>query len=230
MIRTEQLSYRYPGAQAEAQIVFPDIDVPQGAVLLLKGPSGSGKSTWLALAAALLRPSGGQITVAGQNLRALNNFAGDAWRAKTIGFLPQKLHLSPALTVLGNLELAQWAAGTAADQRQIHQVLESLGLGELAQRKPSQLSGGQAQRVALARAVLLSPKLILADEPTASLDDVAAVQALTLLARSAQACAATLVIATHDSRVSQALPQAIHCRIERSPTQAASRVERGLPA
>ncbi len=220
MIRTEQLSYRYTNA---APILFPDIDVPQGAVLLLKGSSGSGKSTWLALAAALLHPNSGQITVAGQGLGALKKWAGDAWRAKTIGFLPQKLHLSPALTVLGNLALAQWAAGVANDPAQIAQVLENLGLSELAQRKPSQLSGGQAQRVALARAVLLSPKVILADEPTASLDDDSAQQALALLSATAQACAATLVISTHDGRVAQALPQATHCQIGRPPTRPTAR-------
>jgi putative ABC transport system ATP-binding protein len=86
--------------------------------------------------------------------------------------------------------------------------LQALGVSELAARRPATLSGGQAQRVALARAVLLQPKVILADEPTASLDDVAAHDALTLLQASAQRCGATLVIATHDARVRSALPQA----------------------
>ena len=210
MIQTDQLSYNYPGS---APIHFPDIHAPQGTVLLIKGPSGCGKSTWLALASALLRPGTGKIAVADQNLSALTNVAGDAWRAKTIGFLPQKLHLSPALSVQGNLALAQWAAGVADNPAQITRVLDSLGLMELANRKPAQLSGGQAQRVALARAVLLSPRVILADEPTASLDDEAAAKALALLTQSAQACAATLVIATHDARVASALPNAAVCHL-----------------
>jgi len=210
MIRTQQLTYAYPAAPA---LQFPDVDIPQGGTLLLRGPSGSGKSTWLALAAGLLRATSGQISVAGQDLVALKNIATDAWRARAIGFLPQKLHLSPALTVAGNLAMAQWAAGVADDPHAIARVLGTLGLADLAARKPSQLSGGQAQRVALARAVLLSPQVILADEPTASLDDASAQAALALLQASAQRCNATLVIATHDARVTQALPMAFECQI-----------------
>ena len=210
MIQTSQLSYRYGTGP---DIVFADVDVPQGATLLLRGASGSGKSTWLALAAGLLRAGGGHITVAGQHLGDLKNVALDAWRAKTIGFLPQKLHLSEALTVQGNLAMAQWAAGAADDVDIIAQVLAKLGLNDLSNRKPSQLSGGQAQRVALARAVLLVPQVILTDEPTASLDDEAAHAALALLQATAQSCKATLVIATHDARVAQALPGAMEVRL-----------------
>ena len=208
MIQTTQLAYCYAGGAA---LHFPDVDVRQGGVLLLKGPSGSGKSTWLALAAGLLRASSGQITVAGQDLNALKNVATDAWRARVIGFLPQKLHLSEALTVSGNLAMAQWAAGAPDDAAAIDRVLDTLDLADLRHRKPGQLSGGQAQRVALARAVLLQPQVILADEPTASLDDAAAQVALQLLQTSAQRCHATLVIATHDARVAAALPQALKC-------------------
>lgn len=198
MISTRQLAYRYangPGLQ------FGDVDVAQGGVLLLRGASGSGKSTWLALAAGLLAPSEGDITVAGQSIKALGGRAGDAWRAQTIGFLPQKLHLSPALTVQGNLAMAQWAAGQPDDEGRIAEALDALDVRALADRKPPQLSGGQAQRVALARAVLLKPRVILADEPTASLDDDAAAASLALLQSAAQQQGATLVIATHDARV-----------------------------
>ena len=216
MIQTSQLAYRYPNGPS---IAFADLDVPQGATLLLRGASGSGKSTWLALAAGLLRARGGQIKVAGQDLELLKPVALDAWRAGAIGFLPQKLHLSEALTVRGNLAMAQWAAGAPDDAKSIAQVLAALGLSGLSERKPSQLSGGQAQRVALARAVLLAPQVILADEPTASLDDEAAHAALMLLQATAQTCNATLVIATHDARVAQALPGAQICRLHASPAQ-----------
>ena len=210
MIRTSGLAYRYATGN---DLVFPDIDIPQGGTLLLKGPSGAGKSTWLALAAGLLRPAGGHIEVAAQDLNALKKVAADAWRASAIGFLPQRLHLSDALSVRGNLAMAQWAAGVADDPQAVQSTLDVLGLSDLAQRKPSQLSGGQAQRVALARAVLLQPKVILADEPTASLDDAAAQAALALLQSSAARCQATLVIATHDARVAVALPHAVICQI-----------------
>jgi putative ABC transport system ATP-binding protein len=198
MIKSRQLAYQYASGPA---LRFDDTDVPQGGLLLVSGVSGSGKSTWLALAAGLLAPTEGDITVAGQSLRALGKVAGDAWRAKTIGFLPQKLHLSAALTVHGNLAMAQWAAGQPADESRIAEALTALDVQALAHRKPSQLSGGQAQRVALARAVLLKPQLILADEPTASLDDDAADASLALLRATAQRMCATLVIATHDARV-----------------------------
>lgn len=206
MIRTRQLAYQYPGG---AELRFDDVDVAQGGVLLLRGASGSGKSTWLALAAGLLSPGGGDMTVAGQSLAALGRVAGDAWRARTIGFLPQKLHLSAALTVHANLAIAQWAAGQAQDDARIRDALTALGVNELAARKPAQLSGGQAQRVALARAVLLQPQVILADEPTASLDDDAARQALELLQATAKRQGATLVIATHDARVAANLDDQI---------------------
>ena len=198
MIRTRQLQYAYPGG---ATLTFPDVDVPQGAVLLLSGPSGCGKSTWLALVAALVAPTAGELTVAEQSLGALKNIAADAWRAVAVGFLPQKLHLSAALTVQQNLALVFWAGGQPEDTARIHATLQALGVDDLAQRKPSQLSGGQAQRVALARAVLRKPQVILADEPTASLDDAAAADAVGLLLQTALAQGATLVIATHDARV-----------------------------
>ncbi len=198
MIKTTGLEFAYPAAAA---IRFPDVDIAQGEVLLLRGPSGSGKSTWLALVAALVRPGAGSLEVAGQNLAALNRVQADAWRARTLGFLPQKLHMSAALTVAQNLGLAFWAAGAAQDHRRIDAALAAVGVAELADRLPAQLSGGQAQRVALARAVLMQPLVIAADEPTASLDDDAAREALHLLQSSAQRCGATLVIATHDARV-----------------------------
>ena len=180
MISTRQLAYRYPGGP---ELRFDDVDVAQGGVLLLRGASGSGKSTWLALAAGLLSPSEGCMTVAGQSIQALGKAAGDAWRAQTIGFLPQRLHLSAALTVHGNLALAQWAAGQPLQEGRIAEALAALDVQALADRRPAQLSGGQAQRVALARAVLLKPSVILADEPTASLDDEAAAASLALLPR-----------------------------------------------
>ncbi len=198
MISTRRLVYRYASGP---ELCFDDIDVPQGGVLLLRGASGSGKSTWLALTAGLLSPGEGDVTVADQSLKALGKVATDAWRAKNIGFLPQKLHLSAALTVHDNLAMAQWAAGQPEDAVRIEAALNALDVKQLASRKPAQLSGGQAQRVALARAVLLQPKVILADEPTASLDDASAAASVALLRATAQRAGATLVIATHDARV-----------------------------
>jgi len=200
------LQFAYRGG---ACLAFADVDVPQGGVLLLGGASGSGKSTWLALVAGLIAPSGGTLQVAGQPLGAMGTVQTDAWRAKTIGFLPQKLHLSAALRVDENLALAFWAAGVAPDGQRIRATLQALGVLPLARRLPAQLSGGQAQRVALARAVLMRPEVLLADEPTASLDDEAAAAAVALLLDTARAQAATLVIATHDARVAPMLEPAL---------------------
>jgi putative ABC transport system ATP-binding protein len=203
MIESQGLQYCYAGAAA---LVFPDVRVSQGAVLLVSGPSGCGKSTWLSLVAGLVSPAAGQLTVASQPMDALSQAGADAWRARSVGFLPQKLHLSSALTVAQNLGLAYWAVGLPEDATGIQSTLATLGVAELADRKPSQLSGGQAQRVALARAVLLQPRVLLADEPTASLDDEAAASAVRLLISTANTVGATLVIATHDARVVQYAP------------------------
>ena len=212
MIFTQQLSYQYCGPEAKPTILhFPDVELLQGDTLVLRGNSGSGKSTWLALLAGLLTPQQGELTVAGQRLNGLSNTARDAWRANNLGFLPQKLHVSEALTVAENLQLAYFASGlpvNAAAKKHIQSTLAALDVADFARRKPSTLSGGQLQRVALARAVLLNPKIILADEPTASLDDDAASAALALLQASAARCNATLVIATHDFRVAAALKTA----------------------
>jgi len=200
VIQTRGLRYRHAGGP---ELAFADLNMPQGGVLVLRGRSGAGKSTWLALAAGLLGLQAGEMVVAGQSLAALTRSGLDAWRARTLGFLPQRLHLSKALSVERNLGLVYFAAGLPVDRRAIREALDKLGVGELVQRKPSQLSGGQAQRVALARSVLLRPSVVLADEPTASLDDEAARDALALLQDCARGAGATLVIATHDARVLQ---------------------------
>jgi putative ABC transport system ATP-binding protein len=202
MIQSQGLQFFYAG---DASLHFPDMSVAQGETLLLCGNSGSGKSTWLALACGLLSAAQGIVQVAGQDLGALQGAARDRWRGRNIGFLPQRLHLTESLSVCHNLDLVFFAAGLPVDSSKTQAALEALGVSELALRRPSELSGGQAQRVALARAVLLSPQVILVDEPTASLDDSAAVAGLSLLTQAAKRCGATLVIATHDSRVSAQL-------------------------
>jgi putative ABC transport system ATP-binding protein len=211
VIQTRGLVFRHGAGPA---LAFPDVAVPQGGTLLLQGRSGAGKSTWLALLAGLLTPAAGQVVVAGQDLGALRRGARDTWRGRSIGLLPQKLHLSDALSVERNLALAFFAAGLPEDRDRIRGALEALGVAALARRLPHQLSGGEAQRVALARATLLRPKVLLADEPTASLDDEASHAALELLRASARRCGATLVVATHDARVRDALAGAQVLRLQ----------------
>lgn len=207
MLQVEGVRHAYRGGAPA--IVFPAIAVPQGGRLIVTGASGSGKSTLLALMAALLPLQQGRLRVGTADLGALCAREADAWRGRELGFVPQRLHLSAGLGVAHNLALPYVAAGEAVDGARIAEVAAQLGLQALLGRRPASLSGGQAQRVALARAVLRRPRVLLADEPTASLDDRHAAEALALLAGTAAAGGATLVIATHDPRVRQALPDAV---------------------
>jgi putative ABC transport system ATP-binding protein len=197
-IASQGLQFQYPQGRS---LGFADVALPARGTLLVQGPSGAGKSTWLALIAGLLTPQCGSLAVLGQNLAAMRTAQRDAWRGRNLGFLPQRLHLSPLLSVAHNLRLVYFALGLPPDDAAIQQQLAQLGVADLARRMPAELSGGQAQRVALARALLLQPRLIVADEPTASLDDEAAEQSLHLLQSSAKAQGASLVLATHDARV-----------------------------
>ncbi|MEP7330015.1 MAG: ATP-binding cassette domain-containing protein [Betaproteobacteria bacterium] len=180
-----------------------------GEAWLLEGPSGCGKSTVLHILAGLLMPTVGDVHVAGADLRMMNESTRDRWRGRTIGLVSQRLHLVHALRVRDNLALAQTLAGAPVDQDRITALLQAVGVADLAHRYPRQLSQGQAQRVAIARAVINRPALLLADEPTASLDDAHAAQALELLRAQALEAGATLVVASHDHRVRPLLPHVL---------------------
>lgn len=201
-ISLQGLLHRY--AASDRPLGFPDFDLPAGGHLLLRGASGSGKSTLLALMAGLLTPSAGRLLLDGVDVGALAPAARDAWRGASLGFVPQRLHLSASLTVRDNLALPYVAAGLKPDGARIEEVLAALGVAELLDRRPHALSQGQAQRVALARALLRAPRFVLADEPTANLDDEACDATLALLRRAVEQQGASLVIASHDARVEAA--------------------------
>jgi putative ABC transport system ATP-binding protein len=188
---------RYGAAQVLALERF---EAAAGEHWLVLGPSGCGKTTLLHLVAGLLAPTEGEIEVAGEKLAGLEGAALDRWRGRTVGIVPQKLHLVPSLTVAQNLRLAPYLAGLAEEDGRAASLLGDLGLGEKARARPHQLSHGEAQRVAVARAVMNRPKVLLADEPTSNLDDAACAATLDLLQAQARACGATLVVATHDRR------------------------------
>jgi len=173
---------------------------------LVLGPSGSGKTTLLHVLAAILRPTAGTVSIAGQDLAALKPAELDRFRGRHVGVVLQRLHLVPSLTVMNNLLLAQYLAGVTQDTARAHEVLSSLEVADKAHAFPHELSFGQAQRVAVARAVVNRPKLLLADEPTSNLDDVRCAQAFGLLESQASACGATLVVATHDQRIKSRMP------------------------
>ncbi len=175
---------------------------------LLAGPSGSGKSTLLNVLAGLATATEGRVNVAGTDLGTLSGTARDRWRGRTVGIVPQRLHLIGALDVADNLRLAQRLAGLPVDEARVQALLEAVQLANLARRFPRALSQGEAQRVAIARAVVNRPALLLADEPTANLDDLHAASALELLRTQALEAGATLVVASHDARVKPLLPHA----------------------
>ena len=198
MFALTHVVHRY-GRVAAATI--PEWCVEKGEAWLLAGPSGCGKSTALHILAGLIVPTEGEVVVAGVDLRTLSESARDRWRGRSVGLVPQRLHLVGALRVRENLRLAQMLAGHPADEVRVTALLEAVGIADLAHRFPRELSHGQAQRVAVARAVVNRPGLVLADEPTANLDDEHADQTLGLLLAQAAEVGATLVIATHDHRV-----------------------------
>lgn len=177
---------------------------------MLTGASGSGKTTLLHILAGLRQPTAGTVRIAGTVLYELPSSKADQFRGQTIGLVLQKPHLLPTLTVKENLLLAQYMAGLKQDTQRITEVLRMLEMDAKHNALPHQLSQGQAQRVAIARAVLNRPKLILADEPTSSLDDENALKVLQLIETQAQTCGATLVIATHDARIKSRISQQFH--------------------
>ena len=205
MIEVTELLHRY---DQQHVLKLPNWQVDKGQHQLILGPSGSGKTTLLHLLAGLLCPSAGRIAIAGQALDTLAPDKLDAFRARHIGIVFQRPHLLAPLDVEDNLLLTQYLAELPQDRQRIHEVLEQLDIAELKQRRPHQLSQGQLQRVGIARAVLNRPALLLADEPTASLDDAHCEQVVALLARQAEENHATLVIATHDQRLRKHFP---HC-------------------
>jgi putative ABC transport system ATP-binding protein len=177
-----------------------DIEVHKGEFVALMGPSGSGKSTLLHLIAAMDRPTGGEIAVLGENLRALTDRQIAHWRNVHIGFIFQSFNLIPVLTALENVELPLKLTSLKKNERIEHAqtALKLVGLGDRMGHLPRQLSGGQEQRVAIARAIVTDPDLILADEPTGNLDAASAQEVLTLLSRLNKEFGKTIVMVTHD--------------------------------
>ena len=200
MILLKGIEHRY---DQTVVLDLPSFRAEQGEHHLMLGRSGSGKTTLLHILAGLLRPTEGRAVIAGKDLGALERDALDHFRGRHIGIVFQEMHLLPTLTVEENLLLAPYMAGLPQDVGRVHEVLRSLDVEEKAQAHPHQLSVGQRQRVAIARAVMNRPRLLLADEPTSSLDDVRAEQVLDLLVQQAEAYDATLLIATHDRRITE---------------------------
>ena len=180
-----------------------DLSVARGELLALTGPSGSGKSTILNLCGLIDTPDSGEIELNGQPVKGLGENALTLLRRDALGFVFQSFNLVPVMTVAENVDYPLFLAGVpAAERRQrVADQLAAVGLSEHAHHRPDALSGGQRQRVAIARALVKAPKLVIADEPTASLDSHTADQVLNLMRERGHAQGAAFVIATHDSRL-----------------------------
>jgi putative ABC transport system ATP-binding protein len=179
-----------------------DLEVRAGEFLALVGPSGSGKTTFLNLAGALDLPTGGSLRVLGRDVAALSRRERADLRLRALGFVFQAYNLVPVLTARENVEFVLELQGVGAERRRrALAILEELGLGELADRRPSELSGGQQQRVAVARAVAARPRLVLADEPTANLDGENAETLMHLMRDLRDRHGMTFLFSTHDPRV-----------------------------
>lgn len=193
-------TYTAPGG-GEARRVLGglDLDVPAGEALAVVGPSGCGKSTLLNLIGALDRPSAGSVTVAGQDLARLSERQLAAFRGRRVGFIFQLHHLLPQCTVLENVLLPTVPLGTggAEAESRARGLLDRVGLSERADDLPASLSGGERQRAAVVRALINEPALLLADEPTGSLDRAAANELAALLMELNAEAGVTLIVVTH---------------------------------
>ncbi|OYU99441.1 MAG: lipoprotein-releasing system ATP-binding protein LolD [Burkholderiales bacterium PBB5] len=191
------------GAHVVPALRGVSLSVAAGELLALTGPSGSGKSTILNLAGLIDTPDAGSITLGGRAVQALDATAATLLRRDAIGFIFQGFNLVPVMTVAENVDYPLFIAGLPADQRQarVEAVLRAVGLLDHAHHRPDALSGGQRQRVAIARALVKRPLLVIADEPTASLDSATADAVLDLVREQAHAQGTACLIATHDARL-----------------------------
>ncbi len=200
IISAENITFSY---SKEQSFILPNLYCSEGSTILITGDSGKGKTTYLHILAGLLKPSTGRILIDGTDIVSLNEGKNDKFRGQNIGLVFQKSHFISALTVLENLEMASWLANGKKNTTRAKRLLEQLDIEKQAHKLPSQLSIGQQQRVSIARALINEPKVLLADEPTSSLDDKNAEKVIELLTSLSKEYKAALVIVTHDRRIKE---------------------------
>lgn len=206
MIHTQSVVFQY---NLETKFQFVDLQCKAGETLLITGASGKGKTTLLHLLGGLLKPTSGSIFIDEINICQLSSKKIDLFRGQNIGLILQKAHFIASLNVLENIELASWLTDKNKKQEKAKELLSLLGLEKFALKLPNQLSVGQQQRVSIARALINEPKLLLADEPTSSLDDENAKIVADLLANLSEKYNAALIIVTHDQRLKERFKTAI---------------------
>ncbi len=177
------------------------LDIHPGEFLAVWGPSGSGKTTLMNLIGLIDSPTSGELHFEGENTRALSDAKLTEFRASRIGFVFQNFNLVPVLSAIENVMLPLELRGEAHARLRAENILEEVGLARFADFRPDRLSGGQRQRVAIARALIANPRLVIADEPTASLDSENGREVIELMRRMNRAHMITFVFTTHDSRL-----------------------------
>ena len=197
MIKTKGVEFNYDN---QVFFKFQDIDLKSSENLLIIGSSGIGKTTLLHLLAGLLESSSGSIKLFEKELNDLSSHQLDRFRKNNIGIVFQRPHFVNSLTVKENLQLAQYIANKK-DNNRIENILKNLNIFDKSDKKTNQLSQGEKQRASIALAIVNSPKLILADEPTSSLDDINCDNVIKLLKKQATDFGAQLIVITHDSRL-----------------------------
>ena len=197
MIKTKGVEFNYDN---QVFFKFQDINLKNSENLLIIGSSGIGKTTLLHLLAGLLESSSGSIKLFEKELSELSSHQLDRFRKNNIGIVFQRPHFVNSLTVKENLELAQYIANKK-DSNRIENILKNLNILNKSDKKTNQLSQGEKQRASIALAIVNSPKLILADEPTSSLDDINCDNVIKLLKKQATDFGAQLIVITHDSRL-----------------------------
>ena len=202
------------GAHTVPALRGVDLAVMPGELVALTGPSGSGKSTILNIAGLIDRADAGTVRLRGQAIDARDEAAATALRRDAIGFIFQGFNLVPVMTVADNVDYPLFLAGVPAAERRVRvaAALDAVGLREHAGHRPDALSGGQRQRVAIARALIKRPGLVIADEPTASLDSSTATQMLDLMRELGHRNGAAFLIATHDERLTRRCDRVIALR------------------
>ena len=205
MLAVRAVSHRYADMLV---LAVPDFELARDEHCALIGPSGVGKTTLLHVLAGILRPTSGSVSLDGEVLYPAAD-RDDRWRASRIGVIPQLLHLLPSLSALDNVRLAQYFVGNA-ESGTARALLKDLGLQARLNARPERLSVGEQQRVAIARAIVNKPRLLLADEPTSSLDDSNSERAVELLFEAARMTGALLVVATHDARIRERFARQVH--------------------
>lgn len=178
-----------------------DFTVKAGEFVAVIGPSGSGKSTFLTIAGGLRNPSTGNVVVNNVDITKLSKKELSAVRLKHIGFILQASNLVPFLTVEKQLELLDRVQGRRTNKKLVTEIFNELGITKLRKKYPSDLSGGERQRAAIAKVLYSDPSLILADEPTASLDTTKAFEVVELLARETHERGKATIMVTHDERL-----------------------------